>query len=71
MDVRRRVRIDMKYCDLDGVEKTERITGIQARIIQHELDHLDGVRNNFSVLVAFNNIFILAQILLVDKICRK
>lgn len=43
VDVRRRVRIDMKYCDLEGVEKTERITGIQARIIQHELDHLDGV----------------------------
>lgn len=43
VDVVWRVRVTVKYSDMSGKEKTERFTGISARIIQHEVDHLNGV----------------------------
>lgn len=41
--VTRRVSVTVKYADLDGNEKTEKLTSFEARILQHEIDHLDGV----------------------------
>jgi peptide deformylase len=32
----------IRYCDENWVEREEEYTGIKARIIQHEYDHLDG-----------------------------
>ena len=41
--VKRLLDIEVRYLDLDQVEHTERFTGWNARIIQHELDHLRGI----------------------------
>jgi peptide deformylase len=35
--------IEVEYIGIDGEPKRERYTGIDARIVQHELDHLKGV----------------------------
>src|SRR5687768_16694043 len=42
-DVERWVDVTITYQDLDGAEKTLKASGWLARIIQHEMDHLDGV----------------------------
>lgn len=42
-EVERWVDIAITYQDLDGVEQTLTANGWLARIIQHEMDHLDGV----------------------------
>jgi peptide deformylase len=42
-DVERWIDIVVSYQDLDGKEQTLTASGWLARIIQHELDHLDGV----------------------------
>jgi len=42
-DVERWVDITVTYQDLDGKEQTLQATDWLSRIIQHELDHLDGV----------------------------
>lgn len=42
-EVERWVDITVAYQDLDGRECTMTATGWLARIVQHELDHLDGV----------------------------
>jgi peptide deformylase len=42
-DVERWVEITVAYQDLDGKEQTLKAEGWLARIVQHELDHLDGV----------------------------
>jgi peptide deformylase len=42
-EVERWVDITVTYQDLDGKEQTLSANGWLARIIQHELDHLDGV----------------------------
>ena len=42
-EVERWVEITVTYQDLDGKEQTLKTDGWLARIIQHELDHLDGV----------------------------
>ncbi len=41
--VRRALRIKMSYLDLDGRRHEEKFKNATARIIQHEMDHLDGV----------------------------
>lgn len=35
--------INMKYFDLEGVAKTAILSNLEARIAQHEIDHLDGI----------------------------
>lgn len=35
-------RIVVRYLDLDGVEHTEEMHELWARVLQHEVDHLDG-----------------------------
>ena len=42
-DVRRPVSIRMRYVDEKFVEHDEEFTGLPARVIQHEYDHLDGI----------------------------
>jgi peptide deformylase len=42
-EVERWVTITVSFQDLDGKEQTLEASGWLARIIQHELDHLDGV----------------------------
>jgi len=41
--VPRAKRITLRYDDLDGVPQSLEASGFEARVIQHELDHLDGV----------------------------
>lgn len=41
--VERAVSISLRYRTLDGEELTETVGGFTAVILQHELDHLDGV----------------------------
>lgn len=35
--------VDVEYLDLLGVQHHQRVNGWHARILQHEIDHLDGV----------------------------
>lgn len=42
-DVARAERIRVQFFDLDGNERTLDADGWLARVIQHEIDHLDGV----------------------------
>lgn len=41
--VRRPSRITLRWTDLDGVTHTREMDGAEARIAQHEYDHLDGL----------------------------
>lgn len=41
--VKRPARITIKYLDQQGNKKTLKAEGLLARVIQHELDHLDGI----------------------------
>ena len=42
-NVRRPTAVAVRYLDLDGAERVIRTTGFEARVILHEIDHLDGV----------------------------
>ncbi|MDX1666556.1 MAG: peptide deformylase [Saprospiraceae bacterium] len=42
-DVERPPQIRLRYQDEDFVEREEVFTGMNARVIQHEYDHVDGV----------------------------
>lgn len=42
-DVNRYMNIKVKYFDRNGVEHTRELNGFNARVVQHEMDHLDGV----------------------------
>jgi peptide deformylase len=42
-EVRRPDTITLKYLDENLEEHTETFTGMKARIVQHEYDHLEGV----------------------------
>jgi len=41
--VKRSVNIVVKYLDLFGKQKTKKLKGYNARIVQHEVDHLNGI----------------------------
>jgi peptide deformylase len=41
-DITRCGTIRIKYCDANFVEHEKIFTGIAARIVQHEYDHLEG-----------------------------
>lgn len=41
-DVLRPVRVKVHYWDEEWVEHTDDATGLYARVLQHEIDHLDG-----------------------------
>lgn len=42
-NVRRPIAIRMRYMDENFVEHDEEFTGLPARVIQHEYDHIDGM----------------------------
>ena len=42
-DVERSVRIKMEATDLEGERKVYEFEGFDARVMQHEYDHLDGI----------------------------
>ena len=41
-DVTRPERVKVRYQDLDGIFHTIDIEAMFARVVQHEIDHLDG-----------------------------
>lgn len=41
--IRRAKRIKVRYLDLDGTEHTQKLSNYSAAIVQHEIDHLDGI----------------------------
>ena len=43
LTLRRPAAVTIRYYDIDGAEHTLKSRGVLARIIQHEIDHLDGV----------------------------
>jgi hypothetical protein len=43
LPIKRPATVKIKYQDMDGVAKEETFTGLSARIILHEYDHLDGM----------------------------
>lgn len=42
-DVKRAYEVEVRYKDLKGEEKILMAQGLLARIIQHEMDHLEGI----------------------------
>ena len=50
LKVNRPYGIQVRYTDMNGVTQEKRFDGLTARIFQHELDHLNGVR--FTSLVS-------------------
>lgn len=42
-DISRPAQLKLRYLDENFVEKEEVFTGINARVIQHEYDHIDGI----------------------------
>ncbi|MBI1812537.1 peptide deformylase [Candidatus Peregrinibacteria bacterium] len=43
LPVRRSTEIVVTYLDVSGKKQDRRVSGFDARVIQHEVDHLDGV----------------------------
>ncbi len=43
MDVERSLHARIEGLDIDGEEVTVEASGLEARVLQHEIDHLDGV----------------------------
>jgi peptide deformylase len=43
VDVDRPVHVRVRARDEDGADRTVEASGLEARVIQHEIDHLDGV----------------------------
>ena len=41
--LKRAYKIEIKYLGLEGKEKQEEFTGLSAQIVQHEIDHLNGI----------------------------
>jgi peptide deformylase len=42
-EVKRRKKLRLKYMDLNGIEREYSATGFEARVMLHEIDHLNGV----------------------------
>jgi peptide deformylase len=43
MPVKRKTKLLLKYIDMEGKERQQDFDGFKARVIQHEVDHLDGI----------------------------
>jgi peptide deformylase len=41
--VQRPSRVNVEYQDLDGEKHVRWFAGLESRVIQHEIDHLDGI----------------------------
>jgi peptide deformylase len=55
--VRRNTSVTLRFQDELGVEHTEKFTGFAATIIQHEVDHLDGILFTQRVLEQNGSLF--------------
>lgn len=42
-DIERPAEVDVRWLDRDGVQHEERLDGLLATCLQHEMDHLEGV----------------------------
>jgi peptide deformylase len=42
-DVERPAAVNARWMDMDGVQHDERIEGMLATVLQHEMDHLEGI----------------------------
>ena len=42
-EVARPTEVTIRYLDLKGRENTLKLKGFNARVVQHEMDHLDGI----------------------------
>jgi len=42
-EISRHLSLNWSYVDQEGIEYTEDVSGWKARIIQHEVDHLNGI----------------------------
>lgn len=42
-EIERPSEVTIKYIDYDGKEKTEKMDGLLATCVQHEMDHLNGI----------------------------
>lgn len=42
-DIQRSISVDVEWIDIKGRKMKKHITGYGARVIQHEIDHLDGI----------------------------
>ncbi|OGY91880.1 MAG: peptide deformylase [Candidatus Komeilibacteria bacterium RIFCSPLOWO2_01_FULL_53_11] len=40
--VPRAAKIRVQYSDIDGVKRTEKAKGVEAIVLQHEIDHIEG-----------------------------
>lgn len=43
MQVKRKTGLLLRYTDMDGKERQQEFEGFKARVVQHEVDHLDGI----------------------------
>lgn len=43
IELERSKQVRLKWQDIDGLEKTEEFSGLEAVCVQHELDHLNGI----------------------------
>ncbi len=43
LNVERSKEIVVRYTDVNGAEQERHLSGMEARIVQHEVDHLDGI----------------------------
>ncbi|MEK7648384.1 MAG: peptide deformylase [Patescibacteria group bacterium] len=41
--VKRWKSVTITYCDRNGLKKKIKASGLQARVFQHEIDHIDGI----------------------------
>lgn len=46
LDIERPESIVVKYRDMKGKPRIEKYSGLVSRVIQHEIDHLDGITMN-------------------------
>ncbi len=42
-DIQRSISVDVEWLDIKGKKMKKHITGYGARVVQHEVDHLDGI----------------------------
>ena len=54
-DVTRPKTVTVQYTDIHGKQKTKKLEGFSAVIVQHEVDHLDGILFVDKVVGPLNN----------------
>jgi len=43
VNVKRYYKVKIKYTDIDGNQVVRKFKNFEARVVQHEIDHLDGI----------------------------